>query len=217
MVKKKKNNATSVVRNNYQENRKPSTVQTPVKVAEFIADRVKENVWPAQVLDIGCHEGRLSDPYRCEEDGESLVTGIDLEPSKKSYGEFIIKDFLCSTMLDFRTFLGGDLRDTDRLIVCNPPFNDETGAYGRKLLPELFLRHIIKLFGPNVPTVFFTPMGLLKNQRVKSDRWRWLRDNVNITGSLQLPINIWETGQLVHSEVLFINIPVKKPIMFLED
>ena len=60
----------------------------------------------------------------------------------------------------------------------NPPFNvDETTASyikenysGRPLLPEVWLKRTLELFGKNIPIVMFTPYGFRLNQSRDSKR-----------------------------------------------
>ena len=99
------------------------------------------------------------------------------------------------------------------MVLCNPPFN---GCKGRQLYPEVFLRHILKLFA-SVPTVLFTPMGFRLNQRKKSERWKWCRDSVmQITSIVSLPLDIF-SGVEFHAEILIFNRPDLKPHYFLPD
>jgi tRNA G10 N-methylase Trm11 len=104
------------------------------------------------------------------------------------------------------------------VVVCNPPFNS---APGRKLYPEVFLRQIHKLFGNETLVVMIAPMGLRLNQRLKSARWRYLRDNWKISSILSLPIDAFtkadDSPVLFHAEVLFFNFQGLRPHYFLPE
>ena len=98
----------------------------------------------------------------------------------------------------------------EELTLCNPPFNL---GVGRKLGSEIFLEHIVKLGGKKI--VLFVPMGFRLNQRIKSRRWKWLRDKMpQITSIISLPLDIFK-GVQFHSEVLIFNAPELKPHYFL--
>ena len=86
------------------------------------------------------------------------------------------------------------------LILCNPPFN---GHKNRKLYPEVFLKKIVEIYGNNAKIVMIVPSGLRLNQRLKSKRWKWINENLEITSILTLPLDVFE-GVLFHTEILFL-------------
>jgi predicted RNA methylase len=208
MSKVKNQYPTNVNRNQYLGKRKGSTIMTPDHVAQRIFDIVNPVYRPSGVLDVGCATGQLSLPWL-----RSNLHCVGFDKVSLGWaswpipGSFIKGDFLKRT--DWGA--GWTVWNTRPLVVCNPPFNDEKGAYGRKLLPELFLRKIFELGGATIPTVLIAPMGFLKNQRYDSKRWKWVRDcGATITGELELPIDTFCTPArevLVHASVLFFNIP----------
>ena len=59
-------------------------------------------------------------------------------------------------------------------MIANPPFNVEAktkmimkAEYGaRPLLPEVWLKKTVSLFGVDVPMVMFAPYGLRLNQNI---------------------------------------------------
>jgi len=59
------------------------------------------------------------------------------------------------------------------------------------------------------------PHGFRLNQKQDSKRYQWLRDNLEITSSLSLPLDIFD-GVKFHSEVLFFNVPNIKANYFLD-
>jgi len=175
---------TNIVRNPYDENPKRSTIVTPLWLCEYIFKIVhpilKKNLIK-EIIDIGCHKGNLSLPfknnnYRC----------IGVDNHKVNYhSKFIKLNFLEAE--DY-----GISKHIKKIIICNPPFNDEKREYGKQLIPELFLRNILRMFGNKIPLIFFSPMGLLKNQSLSSNRWKWIRDcGAKITSELELPIDTY--------------------------
>ena len=101
------------------------------------------------------------------------------------------------------------------LVLCNPPFNNDTGS--TEFLPERFLRRILEVVPSRTPIVFFSPMALRLDQTSRSSRWRWLRDNCpSISGIISLPHDAFGTVK-VHSEILLFNVPKLLPHYFLPD
>jgi type I restriction enzyme M protein len=172
------------------DNGKESVILTPPSLCDFLYELVKDESFDT-VWDIGCNTGNLSLPFH--QAGHTTI-GLDMEDTPY-HAEFIEGDF-------FDTSLPMQVGD---LVVCNPPFNDKDKLYGRKLLPELFLRRIFELGGSNLKVVFFAPMGLRLNQRKKSPRWRWMRDcGAELSSIVSLPIDGFD-GVQFHMEVLLFN------------
>jgi len=182
-------------------NPKESTILTPVILCNYIYEIIPKNF--KRVFDIGCYNGNLSRPFK-EHDYECM--GIDNQKIEY-HSTFILEDFL--KMSNDSIGIAND-----DLIVCNPPFNDKERIYGRKLLPELFLKKIIELWGTKAQIVLISPMGLRLNQKIKSSRWRWMRDNLEITGILSLPLDLFDKVKF-HAEVIFFNIQGMKAHYFL--
>lgn len=205
----------TVKRNEYRKNPKRSDIETPDPLAKYIHDTVVQSkyVLPGIVFDIGCGRGNLGKPF--EEDGHFTVVGIDTVDAKDRWdvAAFIQMDFLTTPLEQFFTDSEDpadtgplDLPEMWSLVICNPPFNN-SGKRSGKLMPALFMERIFKSFGPSIPLVLFAPMGMRLNQRMKSSRWRQMRDNTpKITSILSLPLNIF-IGVEFHSEVLFFNMP----------
>tara|TARA_R110002020_G_scaffold57288_5_gene157876 strand:- start:1075 stop:1701 length:627 start_codon:yes stop_codon:yes gene_type:complete len=184
------------------DNPKESTICTPPSLCNFLHNLVKDEDYH-KVWDIGCNRGNLSLPFQAA--GHPTI-GIDTEDAFY-HAEFIEGDFFHTSL----PIKAGDL------VVCNPPFNDKDNQYGRKLLPELFLRRIFELGGPNVKVIFFAPMGLRLNQRKKSPRWKWLRDcGAKLSSIVSLPIDGFEDVQF-HMEVLLFNFENLNPHYFTTD
>lgn len=195
----------SLNKNNYNDNKKNNVITTPLWLVQNIMNILPWYYENANVIDICCNSGCLSSLFK------SNVFGIDIIKPKNTAVEN--SKFYCLDFLGLKSF---KLNKRIDLLVCNPPFNDMNGKYKRKLLPELFFRKIIELFGPSIPFVLFVPMGFLKNQRVNSKRYKFIRDSgVEITSILSLPIDAFE-GVLFHSEVLFFNIPGMNPHYFID-
>ncbi len=203
----------SVSKNNYFQNRKKSTVETPIGIAKCISNIIlSNNVKVSQVWDIGCYRGNLSLPW------SNIVecVGVDVEDFGY-HGKMNVGDFLSIKVEEFHDASAHYAFKPDCLFLCNPPFNYEYkgGKIGRKFLPELFLKQIFDLAGYDRQVVLITPMGGILNQRKKSTRWRWLRDcGAQITSRLALPIDAFPNVQF-HAEVLFFNIAGIKPHYFL--
>lgn len=189
----------NIQRNNYNKNEKSSTIYTPDYLVKQIWKIIKQSeIDIYNLLDPSVGTGALIDGF------ESYTFGVDIEDHNLNLKHFIQKKFEETTETNFEGY-------HPDLVICNPPFN---GHPSRKLYPEVFLRHIVELFG-NVPIVMIAPPTLRLNQRKASKRWRFMRDNVKITSILTLPIDIYE-DVLFHSEVLFFNIPNIEPHYFLE-
>jgi len=182
----------TVKRNDYRINRKSSNIKTPYVVCDFLADLLEDKIKQNKeiIVDVGCGDGRLVQGFY----GRRTI-GIDIKKAKKHQvlDTFVKANFLKMQKLSF------DINDVS-LILCNPPFNNKKG---RELLPEVFLKKIFELFGEKVPVVLFVPMGFRLNQRVKSKRWQYFRDecSARITSIISLPLDIF-SGVEFHSEIL---------------
>jgi len=179
---------------------KESTILTNPRLCEYIYSLVKDQQFGA-VWDLGCNSGNLSIPF----EGHKRI-GVDRMACDYPY-EFLHGDVLTLQL---------PIQPTD-LVICNPPFNDTHKEFKRKLLPELFLRRIFGLGTPKVKTIIFVPMGFRLNQRLRSHRWRWLRDcGAKLSSILALPIDIFPNVAF-HMEVLFFNFEGMEPHYFLSD
>lgn len=186
----------SIKRNNYKLKPKNSTVYTPSEVSQYLYDIISRHIKPKVVFDPSIGRGSLTKPW---ESNSTKIIGSDIDRNSKNHCD---------------KFIQGKFEDIEiwpykmpDLILCNPPFN---GAKGRKLYPEVFLRHIVNLFGNEVPTVLFAPMGFRLNQTSKSPRWNWLKDNLEISSIISLPVNCFGKVKF-HSEILIFNVPQLKP------
>ena len=80
----------------------------------------------------------------------------------------------------------------------------------------MFFDKCLEVWGKELKMVMIAPMGFRLNQRMKSTRWKKLRDcGVDITSILSLPLDIFP-GVQFHSEVLFFNIEAEKSHFFLD-
>lgn len=175
----------TVKRNDYRKNPKRSDIPTPFWLCEQVASLFPD---AQTVLDPACGDGRLLAPFArrgCKTVGFDVKQGTD--------------------------FLSGAEPVNCDLCVCNPPFNL---GVGRMLGSEVFLRKIIARCG-NVPIALFCPMGFRLNQRMKSARWRWLRDEcpAKITSLMALPLDCFE-GVEFHAEIVFFNARHLEPHLF---
>jgi len=203
-------NPLSVTRNDYHTNPKPSTIYTPVGVAQFLFDILDPAIRPSDlplsqafIFDPAIGTGRLTDPWY---KAGYRILGCDVEIATES-GDAIIRGRFedCTWYEDW---------PTPDLVLCNPPFN---GAPGKQLYPEVFLKHIFELFGTSIPAALFVPMGFRLNQRCKSKRWRWLRDcGAKITSIVSLPLDMFEEVEF-HSEIVICNVRGLEPHYFLPE
>jgi len=190
----------TVKRNDYHKNKKNSTVYTPPGVARFLFDLLKDEEWYPLILDPAIGTGILTMPWF---DTGHTIWGCDIEQQTECVHEFVLSKFE-----------NAQWKGAPDLVLCNPPFN---GAPGKRLYPEVFLEHIFNLFGVNQPVALFVPMGFRLNQRIKSKRWRRVRDRgAEITSIISLPLDIFK-GVEFHSEILIFNIPGLKSHYFLPE
>ena len=186
----------------YQQNSttKDSTIYTPKPVSDYLHNILSPVIDPAVVLDPAIGKGSLTNPWKNK---KSTIIGVDIEQGCKKYCD----TFIQGKFEDIETW---DFEHPD-LIVCNPPFND---AAGRSLYPEVFLRKCFLFFGEKVKVVMVVPMGFRLNQRLESERWKYLSNSkARITSIISLPLDCFEA--LFHTEILCFNIPKLKPHYFL--
>ena len=218
----------SVSHNAYTSNPKDSSVFTPKGVAQFIADISLPYLEEMQayhkfiILDPACGSGRLLAPFQNNLLNLPITTiGIDPvnHPKDVEINGYSQSSFFSSDVEDLFPI------EHLAMIICNPPFNNNMAMgesflseYGKKtLIPFAFLDRMRKLYGNNTPIVLMVPMGFRLNQKVKSARWKSLRDaSVQITSILSLPLDIYPNVEF-HNEVLFFNMPMLEPHYFLPD
>ena len=187
-------------RNDYTNNRKESTIYTPLALCQGLAD-VIYSTSISTVLDLGCGDGRLSKPYK---DRGCYTIGVDVENVKPDVSEFIHASLPLN-----------NISISPSLIVSNPPFNNK--CLGRKLLPEVWLKNMFELFGTSIPVVMFMPMGFRLNQRIKSNRYIWFQDcGAEITSIISLPLDIFPSVEF-HNEIICFNIHGIKPHYWIGD
>jgi len=191
----------SVRKNNYIDNPKRSDIYTPEWLSEWLYKIVIDSGMKIDViLDPAIGGGSLTKWFT-----NSLIIGIDINLNASCYAD---------------KFMHGKFEEIEKwaheipdLIIVNPPFN---GASGKKLYPEVFLRKIQELFGNKIPVIMITPMGFLLNQKLKSVRWKYLRDNWEITSIISLPIDTFE-NVLFHVEIVCFNTDGMKPHYFMPE
>ena len=154
----------TVSKNNYHKNKKNSTIYTPPEVSEYLYKVLHSYVNPKVILD----------PAK-------KIIGVDINKHSKKHCD----TFMHSKFED----IGSWSFEMPDLILCNPPFN---GAKNRKLYSEVFLRKIVELFGKSVPIALFTPMGFRLNQTLRSSRWNWLKETIEISSIISLPCDCFE-------------------------
>lgn len=191
--------AYTVKKNNYNNNKKNSTIYTPERVSLYLFNLLKKHVSPKIILDPAIGQGSLTNPWKNK---SRKIIGVDIDKKGKKHCD---------------TFIHGKFEEIQEwkhkhpdLILCNPPFN---GASGKKLYPEVFLRHIVDLFGSQIPIVMIVPMGMRLNVRIQSKRWNWMRDTLDISSIISLPIDCF--GLKFHTEILIFNVPSLKAHYFL--
>ena len=199
-----------VDRNNFYQNAKDSTVYTPSKLSDFLFSIFDGHIdQRLPVIDPCVGAGSLLQPF--ERAGYQTI-GIDSED--QGFPETIQRNFLAINPGEF---------GQPSLVIANPPFNidDKTKALatqiggGRPLLPEVWLRKILHIWGDAVPICLFAPYGLRLNQTCKSKRWQAFVTGAypEISSIVALPKDIYE-GVLFHSEVLIFNVAGIKPHYF---
>lgn len=188
-------------RNNFHENEKNATVYTPDGVSRFLFDLLKTKD-KGLIIDPCVGAGSLMIPF-ANSGYETL--GIDIED--QGYPNTIEKNFLALKKGEYKNPI---------LVIANPPFNIDgktkelakniSGT--RPLLPEVWLKKIIELWGKDVPICLFAPYGFRLNQTCSSKRWKAFVDGAypKISAIVALPKDIYE-GVLFHSEVLIFNRP----------
>ncbi len=191
----------NVARNNFYENQKNATVYTPEKVSQFLFDLLHKKT-KGLVIDPCVGAGSLLWPFK---NAGFETLGIDID--NQGFPNTIERNFLSLKKNEY---------EKPSLVIANPPFNiDEktkvlaselVGA--RPLLPEVWLRKIIELWGKDIPICLFAPYGLRLNQTCNSKRWKAFADGTYppISSIVALPKDIYDKV-LFHSEVLIFNRP----------
>lgn len=198
----------NLTKNNYRLKPKPSNVQTPPAVSQFIFDLLRDK-FPIKtgypILDPCCGQGNLLKPWI--KVGYPAY-GIEIEEDNKDDSVVLIQDFLTWDGIDVFQY-----KVKPQLVLCNPPFN----GYGNKLGSEIWLDKIISLFGQEVPIVLFASIGFRLNLTTKSFRWQKFSQEKfpPISSIIALPKNIFP-GVVFHSEILIFNIKGLKSHYFYE-
>lgn len=165
---------------------KRSDTPTPLWLCEWLHNLVKDQSFKT-ILDPCCGDKRLTSLFK-----DSEIINYEIKEGK---------DFLKEV----------NPIDCD-FVVCNPPFNC---GQGRKLSVEVFMDKILELVGNDVPILIITPMGFRLNQRLKSKRWRKIRDTYPpINTIVSLPIDTFE-DTLFHTEIIGFNTDFLKPHYFI--
>ncbi|MFW6225323.1 MAG: N-6 DNA methylase [bacterium] len=203
-------NPLTTSRNKYYDNNKCMEIYTPVPIVQFIVDLFEQFIKynpNLVILDPACGSGNLLKPFKKQSDTIKTI-GIDI---KKDNIEGIDK-FYKDNFLSFKK----EFDDEVDFIICNPPFNNtkenkewmKENKKGKALLPELFLDKMIDLFGEDIhvmPIVLFVPMGFRLNQRLKSKRWKKIRDqHPSISSIISLPLDVFPNVEF-HNEILIYN------------
>jgi hypothetical protein len=193
----------SVNKNNYFDKPKPSDIYTPEWLSKWLYELVSQSGMKKEVvLDPAIGQGSLTKWFKRS---GSHIIGCDVDDNSA----FFTDKFIHGKFEDIKVW-GDKIPD---FIIVNPPFNS---ASGRKLYPEVFLRKIDELFGHEIPVIMIVPMGLRLNQRLKSSRWRYIRNNWKINTIISLPIDAFD-GVLFHAEILGFNVTGMNPSYFLPD
>ena len=215
--------ALNVKKNNYNENRKDSTIYTPPEICNFLFD-ILQPLKSKSVIDVCCGTGNLSNPFI---DTGVNCTGIDiddkaLETYKGNYIDFSVIPFnedyfikelklknskITKEEIENKIKIEKDksrieetsllemTTDISDLIVTNPPFN---GYPGKKLFSWEILKRITELWGFDKPIVLFTLMGMRLNRRYGSKRakeWAELeKQGLELTSIISMPIDAFFPG-----------------------
>lgn len=179
---------------------KNSTVYTPDSIVDFLHKEIIPFVKTDRVFDPAVGEGALINRLKNE-------------------GSYVIANDIydVSDMVEVNELMNLDIEDLNEriecdLIIMNPPFN---GHPSRKLYHDVFIDKCFELCGVDTPMIAIIPSGYRINQRMKSKRWRKIRDNYNITSIVTLPLDIFD-GIQFHVEIIIFNIEGLKPHYFLD-
>lgn len=176
----------SVYEKSQNKGKKRSDTPTDKRICNFLYSIINENYTPKKILDPCCGDRRLTNLFDCKKINYEIKEG---------------KDFLKET----------NKIDCD-FVIMNPPFNLGTG---RKLAVEVFMDKVLELVDNDIPIILITPMGFRLNQKIKSNRWRKIRDKYPpITTIISLPLDIFE-DTLYHSEIVCFNTNELEPHYFL--
>lgn len=160
-----------------------NTIETPLELCKFITALVLAVMTPKKILDPSAGKGNLTRYFPGAE-----VLSYEIKQGR-----------------DFFECTKEDCDDVD-IVICNPPFNNSNSrGRGRKLLPELFLKHILEVAPENTPIVLITPIGLRVNVRKASKRLEFL-SKLEISSIVTLPLDLFHEV-LIHSEILIFNMP----------
>lgn len=170
---------------------RPNTIETPPGIARFLRDIIGGEYDVRTILDPCAGRGALAEPWvGCEVISYEILEGRD--------------------------FFGFEGRIDCDLVLANPPFNNGPGG-GKGYPPAEFLAHILEVVAAGTPIALIAPMGLRLNQRSRSRRWRWLRDQAPpITGIVSLPLDVFR-GVAFHTEILLFDLGRLPPHCFLPD
>jgi len=177
---------------NYHSDPRPNDIYTPAPLALFLFDLLDDQEFTT-VLDPAIGAGALTEPWRAT--GHAII-GCDINPASTGCADI----FLPGPFEQFKQWSTA----TPDLVLCYAPFN---AAKANGLYPEVFLRHLVRLFEATLPVALFCPMGLRLTQRRRSTRWRWLRDSSpQITDIIVLPLDTFPNVEF-HMELILFNLP----------
>ena len=167
--------------------KKRSDTPTTECICEFLHKIISDKYNPKKILDPCCGDKRLTKRFDCDIINYEIKEGTD--------------------------FLKEENKIDCDMVIMNPPFNIGTG---RQLSVEVFMNKVLSLVDNEIPIFMICPMGFRLNQRIKSKRWRNVRDNYpEISSIISLPLDIFE-GTLYHCEIVCFNCDKLKPHYFLD-
>ncbi len=174
---------------------KDSTVITPQYVSNYIYQDLKRKPFK-NILDIGGHSGSLSKIFRKKRNVK--IIGIDvINDYENKFDIFLHKDFLKTTKEDFK-----DLHID--FIISNPPFG--VNKEYNQLYPQLFLEHIIQIFGKSIPVVFIVGHWFMTNS---NSRIQYIKEHLKITKVVNLHVATFAPIR-VESDIVYFNIKTAK-------
>ena len=166
---------------------KRSDTPTDKRICNFLYKIISEHYNPRKILDPCCGDKRLTELFNCEIINYEIKDGTD----------FLKED---------------NIIDCD-FVIMNPPFNIGSG---RQLAVEVFMDKVLSLVDNKIPIIMICPMGFRLNQKIKSKRWRKIRDSYpEISSIISLPLDIFE-DTLYHSEIICFNCDRFDPHYFLD-
>jgi len=166
---------------------RPNDIETPLGICRYLHDLISPCYRVRTILDPCAGRGNLTKPWK-----KRKVISFEITRGKDFFE--CPQTILCD------------------LVLCNPPF----GGDGINQVLRFFER-ILDVVSRRTPIAVVVPMTFRLDQRRRSTRWRWLRDECPpIASIISLPRDAFE-GVDYFCEILLFNMPKLMPHYFLPD